>query len=164
MKVRNLSIAGRLYSIFTLLAVVTVTLAGVAILQAVRHVALTKEFESAFVGAENVERVNSLIYAVVMESRGIYMSSDLNEAKQFAVGLTHFNDQIGGVVEEWEKSVLPEEANVFAEFSARVKKFQEFRRELVRRGTEISPASGREWGDNDANRTVRTALNSDLDA
>ena len=43
-------------------------------------------------------------------------------------------------------------------------KFQEFRRELVRRGTEISPASGREWGDNDANRTVRTALNNDLEA
>ena len=42
-------------------------------------------------------------------------------------------------------------------------KFQEFRRELVRRGTEISPASGREWGDNDANRTVRTALTNDLD-
>jgi len=45
-----------------------------------------------------------------------------------------------------------------------VKKFQEFRRELVRRGTEISPAAGREWGDNDANRTVRTALTNDLDS
>jgi methyl-accepting chemotaxis protein len=59
---------------------------------------------------------------------------------------------------------LPEDASVFAQFAARVKKFQEFRRELVRRGTEISPASGREWGDNDANRTVRTALTNDLDA
>ena len=49
------------------------------------------------------------------------------------------------------------------EFAARVKKFQEFRRELVRRGTEISPAAGREWGNNDANRTVRTALTNDLD-
>ena len=57
----------------------------------------------------------------------------------------------------------PEDADAFAEFAARVEKFQEFRRELVRRGTEISPAAGREWGDNDANRTVRTALNNDLD-
>ena len=48
--------------------------------------------------------------------------------------------------------------------SQRVRKFQEFRRELVRRGTETSPAAGREWGDNDANRTVRKALNKDLEA
>ena len=28
----------------------------------------------------------------------------------------------------------------------------------------ISPAAGREWGDNDANRAVRSALNKDLEA
>src|SRR5262249_35011958 len=32
-----------------------------------------------------------------------------------------------------------------------------------RLGTEVSPAKGREWGDNDANRSVRTALNKDLE-
>jgi methyl-accepting chemotaxis protein len=163
MKLGNLSIAARLYVVFALLAAVTVAFAAVAIVNANRHVALTRQFESAFVGAENVDRINSLIYAVVMESRGIYMSPDIPTAKKFAAGLTRFNDQIGDVVEGWQKSVLPEDAAVFAEFAARVKKFQEFRRELVRRGTEISPASGREWGDNDANRTVRTALTNDLD-
>jgi len=163
MKLGNLSIAARLYVVFALLAAVTVALAGVAIVNAHRHVALTRQFDSAFVGAENVDRINSLIYAVVMESRGIYMSPDIPTAKKFAEGLTRFNDQIGDVVEGWQKSVLPEDAAVFAEFAARVKKFQEFRRELVRRGTEISPASGRDWGDNDANRTVRTALTNDLD-
>jgi methyl-accepting chemotaxis protein len=163
MKLPKLSIAARLYVIFTLLATVTVALAAAAIVHAVRHVAMTKEFESAFVGAENVERVNSLIYAVVMESRGIYMSPDIETAKPFAIGLTRFNDQIGSIVEDWKKSVVPEDADVFAEFAARVKKFHDFRVELVRRGTEISTASAREWGDNDANRTVRTALTNDLD-
>jgi methyl-accepting chemotaxis protein len=163
MKPVKLSIAAKLYVIFALLATVTAALAAVAIVNSNRHVALTNEFESAFVGAENVERINSLVYAVVMESRGIYMSPDIATAKKFAEGLTRFNDQIGGVMAGWEKSVRPEDADVFAQFAARVQKFQEFRRELVRRGTEISPASGREWGDNDANRTVRTALNNDLD-
>jgi methyl-accepting chemotaxis protein len=163
MKLAKPSIATKLYVIFALLATVTVVLAAVAILGANRHVAMTKEFESTFIGAENVERIDSLIYAVVMESRGIYMSPDIDTAKKFADGLTGFNDQIGSVVEGWQTSVLPEDASVFAEFAARVKKFQDFRRELVRRGTEISPASGREWGDNDANRTVRTALTNDLD-
>ena len=163
MKLRNLSIATKLYVIFALLATVTVTLAAVAVVSASRHVTLTKEFESSFVGAENVEHINSLIYAVAMESRGIYMSPDIEAASKFAAGLTRFNDQIGEVIEEWQKSILPEDGAVFAEFVARVKKFQEFRRELVRRGTEISPASAREWGDNDANRIVRTALTNELD-
>ena len=139
MKLSKLSIAARLYVIFTLLATVMVALTAVAILQAARQVAVTKEFKSAFVGAENVERVNSLIYAVVMESRGIYMSPDIKTAKPFAAGLTRFNDQIGNVVEDWKNSVPPEDANVFAEFAARVKQFHDFRVELVRRGTEISP-------------------------
>jgi methyl-accepting chemotaxis protein len=163
MNLAKLSIAAKLYVIFALLATMTAALAAAAILNANRNVVRTEEFDSAFVGAENVERINSLIYAVVMESRGIYMSPDIATAKNYAEGLTRFNDQIGGVMEGWEKSVRPEDAGVFAEFAARVKKFQEFRRELVRRGTEISPASGREWGDNDANRTVRTALTNDLD-
>ncbi len=163
MKLPALSIAARLYAIFALLATMTVALAAVAILNAERHVVLTREFESTFIAAENVELINGLIYATVMESRGIYMSPNIETAKRFAEGLTRFNDQIGAVVKGWRQSVSPEDAQVFADFAERVKKFQEFRRELVRRGTEISPESGREWGDNDANRTVRTALTNDLD-
>src|ERR1700692_2210983 len=163
MKLAKLSIAAKLYVILALLATMTAELAAVTILNSSRHVILTNEFESAFVGAENVERINSLVYAVVMESRGIYMSPDIATAKKFAEGLTRFNDQFGGGLEGCQRSVRPEDADVFAQFAARVKKFQEFRRELVRRGTEISPAAGREWGDNDANRTVRTALTNDLD-
>jgi methyl-accepting chemotaxis protein len=163
MKLAKLSIATKLYVIFTLLATVTVALAAVAILNASRHAALTRQFESAFIGAENVDRIDSLIYAVVMESRGIYMSPDIPTAKKYAEGLTRFNDRIGNVVDSWQKSVLPEDVEIFNAFAERVKKFQDFRRELVRRGTEISPAAGREWGDNDANRTVRTALTNDLD-
>jgi len=163
MNLARLSIAAKLYVIFALLATVTVALAAVAMINASRHVALTREFNSAFVGAENVDRVNMLLYAVVMESRGIYMSPDIETAKKFAEGLTRFNDQIGEVMEGWQKSVLPQDAADFAAFAARVSKFQEFRRELVRRGTQISPEAGREWGDNDDNRIVRTALTNDLD-
>ena len=36
--------------------------------------------------------------------------------------------------------------------------------ELVYRATRISPAAGREWGDNDANRALRSQLNVDLEA
>jgi methyl-accepting chemotaxis protein len=160
----HLSIATKLYAIFALLATVTLTLAIVAVFNARRHVALTDEFESAFAGALNVERVNTLIYAVVMESRGIYMSPDIPTAKVYGEGLLKFNRRIGEVVAEWKQAVRSDDAEQFAAFLGRIQQFQEFRRELVRRGTEIGPSAGREWGDDDAHRTVRKALNNDLEA
>jgi methyl-accepting chemotaxis protein len=160
----RLSIAGKLYAIFGLLASATVGLALVGVVNSRQHAAITDQFESAFHGSINVERVNALIYAVVMESRGIYMSTDIPTAKKYGEGLLKFNARIGEIVKEWEKRVGPEDAAQFGEFAKRIAQFQEFRRELVKRGTEISPAAGREWGDNDANRNVRTALNKDLDA
>ena len=67
----------------------------------------------------------------------------------------------------WSRSgarrCAPDDAAQFEEFSKRVAQFIEFRKELVRLGVEVSPAKGREWGDNEANRSVRTALNQDLD-
>jgi methyl-accepting chemotaxis protein len=161
-KLPNLSIATKLYLIFALLATVTVALASVTVFNARRHAALTDEFRSAFAGAMNVELVNALIYAVVMESRGIYMSSDIPTAKVYGDGLLVFNDRIGEVVREWQHAVRSDDEALFKAFSQRIRQFQDFRRELVRRGMEINPAAGREWGDNDANRSVRKALNEDL--
>jgi PAS domain S-box-containing protein len=109
------------------------------------------------------EQVNSLIYAVVMESRGIYMSSDPALIKVFAGNLLRFNDQIAGAVANWEQFVGAEDAAQFAGFKERIHRFIGFRRELVRRGLASGSPAAREWGDNDANRSVRTALNVDLE-
>jgi methyl-accepting chemotaxis protein len=160
----QLSIATKLYVIFALLATMTVGLAAVAVYNAHRHATLTDDFESAYSGALNVQRVDALIYAVVMESRGIYMSSDVPTAKVYGAGLHVFNDRITQVVKEWRTSVRAEDAVLFEPFARRLQQFQDFRRELVRRGVEIGPHAGREWGDNDANRTVRKALNADIEA
>jgi methyl-accepting chemotaxis protein len=111
----------------------------------------------------NAERVNALIYAVVMESRGVYMSEDLATSKVYADGILKFDKQIAKVVEEWKKSVVGDDAELFAQFSQRIATFIEFRNELARLGTVVSSAAGREWGDNDANRSVRKALNTDLE-
>src|SRR5260370_12333539 len=61
-KLPNLSIAKKLYLIFTLLATVTVALAAVAVSNARRHAALPDEFRSPFLPAMNVHLVNGLIY------------------------------------------------------------------------------------------------------
>ena len=160
----RLSLAARLYSIFALFAVLTAAIAILSDYNSRRGADLTDAIERANSAAINVERVNSLVYAVVMESRGVYMSTDPAAVKKFGDGLLKFNGQILDVVRKWEGIVQADDAEQFATFKKRIEQFVDFRKELVRRAYEISPAAGREWGDNDANRTVRAALNKDLEA
>ncbi len=160
----RLSLAAKLYSVFALIAVLTAAVTVLSDYNTRRNVALTDAIETVSRAALNIERVNSLVYAVVMESRGIYMSSEAPVVKKYGDGLFAFNDKIMGVVKNWEALVQADDAEQFGVFKKRIQQFIEFRRELVRRAVEVSPAAGREWGDNDANREVRSALNKDLEA
>src|SRR5262245_19866967 len=160
----RLSIATKLYAIFALLAIATVALAAVAVVNARHHSALTQEFEAAAQGANHIERLNGLIYAVDMESRGIYMSANADDAAAFVSGLLRFNERIGDVVTEWRWVVLPADTDQFEVFVERIKQFQDFQRELVRRTNEGGVAAAREWGDNEGNRVTRGVLNGDLEA
>jgi methyl-accepting chemotaxis protein len=160
----RLSIAGKLYAIFALLATMIVALALVAFVSTQRHVALTGEFEAALANAQHVERINSLIYAVVMESRGIYMSPDASAAKPYADDLTRYNEQIQEELGRWRAAARPDEAPSLNQLAGRVRQFYEFRKELARQGTDVGPAAARGWGNNETNRTGRQTLNRDLAA
>jgi len=160
----RLSLATRLYSIFALFALLTAAITALSDYNTRRATELTESIEIADQAALNVERVNSLVYAVVMESRGVYMSTEPAPVKKYGDGLLKFNDQIMAVVTKWQAIVRSDDAEQFSTFKKRIEQFVEFRKELVRRAVEVSPAAGREWGDNDANRAVRSALNNDLEA
>src|ERR1700749_1152805 len=160
----RLSLAAKLYAIFALFALLTAAITVLSDYNSRRGAELIPAIETANMAALNVERVNSLVYAVVMEARGVYMSTDPAVVKKYGEGLLKFNGNILGVVKRWEAIVQADDAEQFAVFKKRIEQFVEFRKELVRRANEISPAAGREWGDNDANRSVRSALNKDLEA
>jgi methyl-accepting chemotaxis protein len=160
----RLSLAAKLYSIFALFALLTAAITALSDYNTRRSTELTEAIETASLAALNVERVNSLVYAVVMESRGIYMSTEAAAVKKYGDGLLKLNGQLLGVVKNWESIVQTDDAQQFAVFKKRIEQFVEFRKELVRRGVELGHEAGREWGDNDANRNVRTALNKDLEA
>ena len=160
----RLSLAARLYSVFALFALLTGAITVLSNYNSRHSTALAETIARASLAALNVERVNSLIYAVVMESRGIYMSTDPAVVKKYGDGLLKFNSQILDIVRNWEAIVQADDAAQFSAFRTRIEQFVDFRKELVRRANEIGPAAGREWGDNDANRSVRSALNKDLDA
>src|SRR5690349_6956992 len=157
------SLAIMLYAIFALFAALTAAITWLSNYNSRRATELTHEIETANLAALNVQRVNTLVYAVVMESRGIYMSSDAPTVKKYGDGLLKFNEDIRRVVARWQAIVQADDAEQFAVFKKRIEQFVDFRKELVRRGIEIGAAAGREWGDNDANRSVRSALNKDLE-
>jgi methyl-accepting chemotaxis protein len=160
----RLSLATKLYSIFALFALLVAAITALSGYNTSRGAEQTEAIETASRAALNVQRVNSLVYAVVMESRGVYMSTEPADVKKYGDGLLSFNEQIATLMKHWESIVRTDDAEQFAVFKKRVEQFVEFRKELVRRGVEINAAAGREWGDNDANRAVRSALNKDLDA
>jgi methyl-accepting chemotaxis protein len=158
------SLAAKLYAIFALFALLTAAITALSDYNTRQNTELMQAVETASRAALNVERVNSLVYAVVMESRGVYMSTDAATVKKYGEGLLKFNERILAVIKNWEALVQADDAEQFAVFRKRIEQFIEFRKELVRRGIEINAAAGREWGDNDANREVRLALNKDLEA
>jgi methyl-accepting chemotaxis protein len=160
----RVSLATKLYAIFALFAVLTAAITALSDYNSRQNTALTEAVTTASRAALNVERVNSLVYAVVMESRGVYMSTEPAVVKKYGEGLLKFNERILEVVKSWQALVQADDAQQFATFKKRIEQFIDFRKELVRRGVEINAAAGREWGDNDANREVRSALNKDLEA
>src|SRR6201996_3250157 len=124
----RLSLAAKLYSIFALFALLTAAITALSQYNASRSAELTHEIETVNLAALNVERVNSLVYAVVMESRGVYMSTDVETVKKYGAGLLKFNDQLLGVVKNWESLVQADDAEQFAVFKKRIDQFVEFRR------------------------------------
>src|ERR1700704_4506771 len=142
----RLSLAAKLYSIFALFGVLIAAITALSDYNTRRHLELTEAVETASRAALNVERVNSLVYAVVMESRGVYMSTDVANVKKYGEGLLKFNERILAVVKNWEALVQADDAEQFATFKKRIEQFVDFRNELVRRGVEGSPEAGRAWG------------------
>src|SRR3981189_109457 len=96
----RLSLAAKLYSIFALFAVLTAAITALSDYNTRRNTELTEAIETASHAALNVERVNSLVYAVVMESRGIYMSTEPAAIKKYGDALHKFSDQLVGAVKK----------------------------------------------------------------
>src|SRR3984957_17063191 len=120
-KASSFSLAVKLYAIFALFALLTAAITVLSDYNTRRNVELTEAVDTASRAALNVERVNSLVYAVVMESRGVYMSTEAAVVKKYGDGLLKFNDQILGVVRDWEAIVRVDDAGQFNVFKKRIR-------------------------------------------
>lgn len=135
LRLSNTSVVFRLYAVFILLAAVTVMLAAVAGESARRWTVATSDFEAALQGAQNVDRINSLVYAVAMESRGLYLAADGAEAREWAARMTRANDQLAGLVSGWLSTARPSQADAFRPVAEKLREFYRLRKDLARLGT-----------------------------
>ncbi|WP_261971509.1 methyl-accepting chemotaxis protein [Prosthecodimorpha staleyi] len=160
---RRLSISTRLSALFALVLVATLVTGVAAIWQSNSDQKLAVRLENVLRSNADIEKLNGLIYAVVMDSRGIYMAKDAAAAKPFADGMARNLDRMVEVVRGWEARVEPQDRALFTEMRSRVDQFRQFRLDMAARGLAEGPAAARALGDNDQNRAVRSALNKDLE-
>src|SRR5260370_10623987 len=106
-------IAALLILVMTLLVVMSIQ--SVRLQAQYRHALATSA-----IAAINVGRVNGLIYAIVMESRGIYMSTDPAAVKRYADELIRRNRELAAVVAAWEKIADFSDEGQFPAFRRRI--------------------------------------------
>lgn len=162
MHFQDLSIRLKVSSVVAVMALVAAVIGWFGIDAMRTYNDKVNEIDRAAARALAAETINALVYAVVMDSRGVYMSSDFAGARKFGQGLLDSLRKIDAPLERWRQNLRLDDQADFAKLESSLREFIRFRTELVRLGNEVSPAAAREWGDNDANRSNRQAVNAEL--
>ncbi|WP_270939098.1 HAMP domain-containing protein, partial [Falsiroseomonas oryzae] len=158
------SIGLRLASGLLLLGAVALGAAGASQLvlqhQAARYAQAMRYAEAEAL----IERVRVGVYAVVMESRGLYLAANRGQAERFAQGLNRHLDEMRQGWAALRSMLPPGEAERAARLETALAEFVRLRAELARIGVEQGREAADRLGNNDANRANRTAFSDALDA
>jgi methyl-accepting chemotaxis protein len=158
----QLKLKHKVGALIAVLALIPIIGAGLTYLSLARQGAAQELAMRAKAGQTYLERINGLVYAIVMDSRGIYMSTDWPTAESYGNGIVKSADELRSVTRLWEGTVEPEHRPEYADTRTTVDEFINFRTELVRLAREQSLPAARAFGDNEANRSNRKALNDKL--
>jgi methyl-accepting chemotaxis protein len=156
----RLGLGGKIYAIIGLLSALAVATGGLAWWAVETYSAKVAEMQTASALAVLGEQVNGLINAVVMDSRGIYMSADQAGVEKFTAPMQSNLTAIGRKMDLWETLLPADERAGFAEGKIQVAQFLRFRNEMIAVGKANGPAAAREIGDNDVNRASRQRVNA----
>ncbi len=159
---RGFGIAARLAGVIALLAcaAAVTALAGLHATQVYgeRVATLRTAAERAVLG----ERINGLINAVVMDSRGVYMAVDAKQVERFGrpllANLANFERDMAA----WQALLPPGRREELASTMQQARAFVQLRTELVEAGRRHGAAAANAIGNNEANRANRQALNDSV--
>jgi methyl-accepting chemotaxis protein len=160
---RSLSVKAKLTVLFTVSGIAACLLAASAFWLKAEQREIMEKLQAMSQSRAFVERINGLVYAVVMDSRGIYMSTKKEDAEKFSAGQSKSLARMMTSLDDWASVVLPEDRENLSALRQRAEEFNRFRTELGRVGVEQGGPAARAMGDNDANRSNRQALNAQID-
>lgn len=155
-------ISTQIFGAFAAFAVVALVAVGIGVHTLSRYAAMTSEMEDVTRRIVVAERMDGLVNAIVMESRGIYMSADAQDAERFALPLMADLSEMKRLVGEWRSLPGAAELTTFEAVAQKLDDFIAFRTELVKRAREQGPAEAKVFGNNEENRSNRKALNAAL--
>lgn len=156
------TISSQILAAISLLVIAAAIAISLGVYSLSRYATMTDEMQSITHRSALAERINGLVNAVVMESRGIYMSEGAIGAERFAPPLLQNLAEIDLLMAEWRPLVEAQEQADFELLEVRVREFLQFRREIVRLGRQGATQAARAAGNDDANRDNRKALNETL--
>ncbi|MDQ0348916.1 methyl-accepting chemotaxis protein [Ancylobacter vacuolatus] len=157
-----MKITGKIYTIVATLGLTTALVGGISVYTLNYEAHLSNQLDQLHRQAFLAERINGLVSTVVMDARGIYMSSDAEAAKPFVAGIKRSLNLLQETAQEVEGT---EEANVRSSFGPVAKDvadFLTFRAETARLATQEGPQAANVQGNNEANRANRKALQASL--
>ncbi|AMJ61851.1 methyl-accepting chemotaxis protein [Bosea sp. PAMC 26642] len=154
-------ISSQIFGAFALLTACMILTIGLGVYTLERYARTTDEMAFASRRVLAAERMNGLVNAAVMESRGIYMSADIKAAEQFIEPLQGRLEEMRVLLAEWRAHSWGNSAN-FAVVAKQIEAFIGFREELIQLALRAGPMAARARGDDDGPRANRQALNHAL--
>ncbi len=159
-----MTIKSRILLLVGCFALMAGAVTGLGLLTIQDYNRILREVSEAHENAYRGEHLNRLVTAVVMESRGVYMSKDIEEARKYADGVDKNLDKIQKLLGEWQPALRPGQLPEFDAVKGKADEFVGFRRELARLGRDVSPEAANVQGNNEANRSNRKAFQENIDA
>ncbi|PDT86411.1 methyl-accepting chemotaxis protein [Sinorhizobium sp. BJ1] len=156
-------IRGKIYLIVGIMSLLAIAITGMSLLIVSKYNDEVGQFQNASERSFKGERLNRLVTAVVMESRGVYAAPTIEKATPFAEGIIKNLDKIDALLKEWRPLVPADRLAAFDAVAKRADEFKAFRTETARLGREVSPQAANEQGNNEANRANRKAFQAEID-
>lgn len=161
---KTFGIGLRIYSLFAAVALLCLLLCGSVVYNVTRENRSVGDLGVVLDNLTHVERTNGLLYAVVVESRGIYMSDDPAKLQKYAKLLEGYLEKLDKIILDWEAHASEETRPALNETKFAWVKERAHRVKMMNAGLQNGNLAARAIGDTDEGRAARIALTKSLTA
>ena len=155
-------IGSKVYASLGAMSIVACLVGGIGLISLSTFNTISQQADLIAHRASLSAKVDSLINLVVMDSRGIYLSKDADDAQKFVTPMMANLNLLRATVEDWKKLFPQSEQVKFDPILEATQQFIELRQQFVPLAKEGKISEVNALGNNDANRKVRQKLNKEV--